>query len=46
MANGRASGSRVEFYELRDEVCEAQSQYEAVLTDVTKFPRAGSVNKR
>lgn len=46
MAKGRASGSRVEFYELRDELWEVQSQYEAVLTDVTKFPRAGSINQR
>ena len=46
MSNNRTSGSRVEFYELRDELLEVQSQYESVLTDVTNFPRAGSINQR
>lgn len=46
MAKNRTSQSRVEFYELKDELLEVQSQYDTVLTDVTKFPPAGSINQR
>lgn len=45
-AYGRTIGSRVEFNELKDELWEIQSQYESVLSDSTKFPRAGSTNQR
>ena len=33
--------SRLTFYELKDELLEAQNQYESVLMDYTQFPRAG-----
>jgi len=38
--------AKVEFYELKDELLEIQSQYESILTASTKFPRAGSTNMR
>src|SRR5216110_2709486 len=42
----RTIGSKVEYYELKDELWEIQSQYESVLNDSTTFPRAGSTNQR
>jgi hypothetical protein len=41
----RDVGSRVEFYELKNELWEMQSQYESVLHDTSKFPRAGNTNQ-
>jgi hypothetical protein len=38
--------SRLTFYELKDELLEAQHQYEMILMDYTQFPRAGRVNRR
>jgi hypothetical protein len=38
--------SRLTFYELKDELLEAQNQYESVLMDYTQFPRAGRANRR
>ena len=42
----RTIGSQVEFYELKEELSEMQSQYESVLVDASQFPRAGSSNQR
>lgn len=42
----RTIGSQLEFYELKDELSEMQSQYESILVDASQFPRAGSSNRR
>lgn len=46
MADNRTIGSQVEFYELKEELSEMQSQYESVLVDASQFPRAGSSNQK
>jgi hypothetical protein len=45
-ADGRDIRAKIDFYELKDELMEIQSQYESLLTATTKFPRAGSTNTR
>jgi hypothetical protein len=42
----RTAGPRADFKELKDELLDIQSQYESILVEYTKFPRAGSTNNR
>ena len=42
----RQIGPETELHELKAELAEMQAQYESVLMDTTKFPRAGSTNRR
>jgi hypothetical protein len=44
--NDRQVGSRTDLHKLKTELIEIQAQYESVLMDITKFPRAGSTNQR
>jgi hypothetical protein len=46
LVDKRILESQLTFFELKDELLEAQNQYESILMDHTQFPHAGRANRR